>query len=134
MIFITIKFLSLVNSKLQLAKNIKSIIENLIIKESQCAIEAFNNIYQDYHSDCYEIIDLRYLIDLLLTVFKLFNFYNQKRKHNTTNRILSEVFRKYDDQTVHKEVVMATEQSRAKYLTQIYFEKREQVVVTNLLY
>ena len=57
------------------------------------------------------------------------NFYNQKRKHTTTNKIPAEVFRKYDDPTIRKEVVMATEQSRKSHLTQIDFEEGEVLVI-----
>ena len=60
------------------------------------------------------------------------NFYNQKRKHITTNKIPAEIFRKYDDPTIRKVVVMATEQSRKRHLTQIAFEwEGEEVSVTN---
>ena len=36
------------------AKNIKFILERPNYQESQCVVEIFNNIYQDYNSDCYE--------------------------------------------------------------------------------
>ena len=62
------------------------------------------------------------------------NFYNQKRKHTTINKIPAEIFRKYDDPTIRKEVVMATEQSRKRHLTQIDFEEGEEVLVTSWLH
>ena len=62
------------------------------------------------------------------------NFYNQKRKHTTINKIPAKIFRKYDDPTIRKEVVMATEQSRKRYLTKIDFEEGEEVLVTNWLH
>ena len=46
---------------------------------------------------------------LKVNVYGFFNFYNQKIKHTTTNKIPAEIFRKYDDLTIRKEVVMVTE-------------------------
>ena len=48
------------------------------------------------------------------------------------NKIPTEVFRNYDDPTIRKEVVKATEQSRKRHLIQIDFEEGEEVLVTNL--
>ena len=71
---------------------------------------------------------------LKINVIWFLNFYNQKRKHTTTNKIPAEIFRKYDDPTIRKEVVMATEQSRKRHLTQIDFEEGEIVLVTSWLH
>ena len=38
-----------------------------------------------------------------------FNFYNQKRKHITTDKIPADILRKYGDPTIRKDVVMATQ-------------------------
>ena len=59
---------------------------------------------------------------LTLSGFLIY-FYSQKRKHTTTNKIPVEIFRKYDNSTIRKEVVMATEQSRKRHLTKIDLRK-----------
>ena len=59
------------------------------------------------------------------------NFYNQKRKHTATNKISAEILRKYDDPTIRKEVMMATEQSHKRHLTQKDFEEGEEALVIN---
>ena len=117
------------------AKDIKFIHRRPYHPESQGAVEAFNKTVQDYLSDCYEndkIDGIEW--DLRLTLSGFLNFYNQKRKHTTTNKIPAEIFRKYDDPTIRKEVVMATEQSRKRHLTQIDFEEGEIVLVTSWLH
>ena len=114
------------------AKDIKFIHGRTYHPESQGAVEAFNKIVQDYLSDCYEndkIDGIEW--DLRLTLSGFLNFYNQKRKHTTTNKIPAEIFRKYDDSTIRKEVVMATEQSRKRHLTQIDFEEGIEILITN---
>ena len=65
---------------------------------------------------------------------RFLNFYNQERKYITTNKLPAEIFRKYDDPTIPKEVVMATEQSHKRHLTQIDFEEGEEVLVINWLH
>ena len=70
-------------------------------------------------------------MDLRLTLSWFLNFYNMKRKHTTTNKIPAEIFRKYDNPTIRKEVVMAAEQSSKRHLAQIDFDEFEGVLVTN---
>ena len=70
------------------AKDIKFIHGKYYHPESQDAVEAFNKTVQDYLSDCYEndkIDGIEW--DLSLTLSGFLNFYNQKRKHTTTNKI-----------------------------------------------
>ena len=101
--------------------------------ESQGAVEAFSKTVQDYLSDCYKndkINGFEWVLKLRLSGF--LNFYNQKKKHTTTNMIPAEIFRKYDNPTIRKEVVMATKQSCRRYLTHIDLEEGE-VLVTNWL-
>ena len=115
------------------AKDIKFIHRRPYHPESQGAVETFNKTVQDYLLDCYEndkIDGIEW--DLRLKLSGFLNLYNQKRKHTTTNKIPAEIFRKYDDPTIRKEVVMAKKQSRKRHLTQIDFEEGEIVLVTSL--
>ena len=56
-----------------------------------------------------------------------------RRKHAWTNKIPVVIFKKYNDPTIKKEVVMATEQSRKRHLAHINFEE-EEALVTNWLH
>ena len=56
------------------------------------------------------------------------------RKYITTINIFVEDFRKYDDPTTLKEMVMAKEQSRKIHLNHKVSEERKEVSVINLLH
>ena len=74
------------------AKNIKFTYGIPNHPESQSAVEAFNKTFHDYLSDCYEndkVDDIEW--ELELTVSGFLNFYNQKRKHTTTNKLHVEI-------------------------------------------
>ena len=58
-------------------------------------------------------------------MYRFLNFYNLRRKNITTNKIPTEIFSKYDDPTIRKEDMMATEQFRKRHLKQIDFEKEK---------
>ena len=74
----------------------------------QSAVEVFNKTVQNYFSDCKENDKTDGIeCDLKLILSGFLNFYNQMRKH-TTNMIHAEIYRKYDDLTIRKEVVMTT--------------------------
>ena len=60
--------------------------------EKEGAVEVFSKTLEDYLSDCYENNKIDGIEpDLRLTVSGLFNFYCQKWKHSSTNKVLAKI-------------------------------------------
>ena len=82
--------------------------------ESQGAVEALNKTIQDYFQTITKMMRLMILNGLKIKIIWILNFYNQKRKHTITNKIPAEIFRKYGDPTISKEIVILAEQFRKR--------------------
>ena len=62
------------------------------------------------------------------------NFFNQKRRHATTNKIPDDIFRKFYGSTIRKNVVMANGQSSKRHITQFDIYEGVEVLITNYLH